>query len=516
MAIEGCGIPSICLMENAGKGAAELLRRTYPELLGGKVAILAGRGNNGGDGLVLARHLANWGISVEVYLLAHKDELKGDARKNLEIWLAMGGELREVKATADLKDISAASMVVDAIFGTGLNTEIQGLARDTIDLANALAKKVFAVDIPSGIDATSGKVLGVAIKADMTATFGCAKLGQVIDPGARYVGRLEVIDIGIPRYLFAKAGITTFLLDQEELSDHLLSPRDPAAHKGDFGHLLVLAGSPGKTGAAALVCQGAMRAGAGLVTLGIAESLNPIMEVKLTEAMTYPLPDGGCGHLIPDAWDAIERLMVDKSAIAIGPGISTHPDVEEVMRLLVTHAPSPMVIDADGLTIIAKHPDILKGCQAPLILTPHPGEMGRLLGTTAKEVQADRIAAARRCAHIYGGIVCLKGHRTVIATPAGEVYINPLGNPGMASGGMGDVLTGLIGGLLAQGIPPIEAAKWGVYLHALSGDLASQDVGEIPLVAGDLIEYLPIALAEVRDSAERGDAAHRYRCSRGD
>ena len=508
--IEECGIPGIVLMENAGRGAAELLVRYFPEARTGSVAILTGGGNNGGDGLVIARYLKNWGIQVKVYLVSSIDEVKGDAATNLQIWLAMGGELVEVVFKGDFagikKEFPKASLMVDAIFGTGLHSEVKGFLKDTISFVNSLPQPVMAVDIPSGLDATTGKVLGEAIRADLTVTFGLAKIGQVIEPGVSHVGQLEIIDIGIPRHLIPEAAIKTYLLGPDELDMSLLDPRPAQSHKGDYGHLFVLAGSPGKTGAASMVCSGAMRIGAGLVTLGIPAGLNPILEAKLTEAMTAPLPDAGSGYLTADAVERIYQLLEGKTALALGPGISTESPVQEVIVKLIPETTLPLVIDADGITALLSRLEILKQCKGSVILTPHPGEMARLAGITTQEVQTDRIGVAKSCAASYNAIVVLKGNRTVIATPDQEVYINPTGNPGMASGGTGDVLTGMIGGLLAQGLPPLEAAKWGVYVHGLAGDMAAQAIGEIPLIASDIIDYLPDALAEVKARAIRQDS----------
>jgi hydroxyethylthiazole kinase-like uncharacterized protein yjeF len=507
--IQECGIPGIVLMENAGKGAAELLARSFPKVREGKVGILAGPGNNGGDGFVIARHLKNWGVDAAVYLFSNMDDVHGDALTNLQVWINMGGELVEVIFKGDFarikKELLRASLIVDAIFGTGLNSEVKGHLKDVISFVNSLPQPVMAVDIPSGLDATNGKVLGAAIQATLTATFGLAKIGQVIEPGASYVGQLEVVDIGIPRHVINEADIKAHVIDYDALDLGLLAPRPIDAHKGDFGHLLVLAGSPGKTGAAAMICHGAMRTGAGLVTLGIPASLNPILEAKLTEAMTAPLPDAATGYLSADAWDLIRQLAEGKTALALGPGLSTGRQVQELILNLVPQVTLPMVIDADGITALASRPEVIKRCKNTVILTPHPGEMARLAGLTVQKVQEDRLGVAKGFASAYGCIVVLKGNRTVIATPEEEVYINQTGNPGMASGGMGDILTGMIGGLVAQGLPPLEAAKWGVFLHGLAGDRAAQQIGEIPLIASDIIDYLPDTLSEVTARANSGD-----------
>jgi hydroxyethylthiazole kinase-like uncharacterized protein yjeF len=507
--IQACGIPGIVLMENAGRGATETLTRSFPEVRSGWVAVLAGRGNNGGDGFVIARHLMNWGIRTRAYLLTGRDNVQGDALTNLRAWLNMGGELTEILSKGNFtkikKDLAHANLIVDAIFGTGLNSEVKGLYKDIISFINTLSQPVMAVDIPSGLDATTGKVLGTAVRADLTTTFGLAKIGQVIEPGAHYVGRLEILDIGIPQNFIEEADIKARLIDPEELNLSLLDPRPPQAHKGDYGHLFVLAGSPGKTGAAAMICSGALRTGAGLVTLGIPTSLNHILEAKLTEAMTEPLPDRGTGYLSRDASKRILQLLEGKTAVALGPGVSTHPEVQELLWELIPQISVPVVIDADGVTALASRPEILKTCPSPVILTPHPGEMARLAGTTTQHVQADRIGVAMDFAAAYGCIVVLKGNKTVVATPEGEVYINPTGNPGMASGGTGDVLTGMIGGLIAQGLPPLEAATWGVYLHGVAGDCAARIWGETSLIAGDIVDSLPDALEEVQARAYQKD-----------
>jgi hydroxyethylthiazole kinase-like uncharacterized protein yjeF len=337
------------------------------------------------------------------------------------------------------------------------------------------------------------------LRATLTVTFGLAKIGQVIESGSRYVGQLEVVDISIPRTLIEDADSKTYLLDIDELDRRLLVPRAAQTHKGDYGHLFVLAGSPGKTGAAAMLCHAALRVGTGLVTLGIPASLNPILESKLTEAMTEPLPERTAGYLSDDALERIQQLLTGKTAFALGPGISIVPAVQEMIVKLIPEVTIPLVIDADGITALASRPDVLKQCKSTVVLTPHPGEMARLAGLTVQKVQDDRIAVAKQFASAFGCIVVLKGNKTVIATPEEEVYINSTGNPGMASGGTGDVLTGMIGGLIAQGlIPPLEAVKWGVFLHGLAGDSAAQALGEIPLIASDIIDAIPDALSEVK------------------
>jgi NAD(P)H-hydrate epimerase len=330
----------------------------------------------------------------------------------------------------------------------------------------------------------------------LTVTFGLPKVGQVVHPGVIHVGRLEVIDIGIPAPFVEEEGIKNHLIEDDEIRRILSSPRPTQSHKGDYGHLLTIAGSVGKTGAAAMACDSAMRVGAGLVTLGIPEGLNPIMENKLTETMTCPLPQTDAISLSLDAFDTIMSLAEGKSALVLGPGISTDAETTALVRKIVQSLSLPMVIDADGITALAGDEKVLQKVKSPVILTPHPGEMARLMEMSPGEVQEDRIGVATRCAEDLGCHVVLKGARTVVSTPSGEVYINPTGNPGMASGGTGDVLTGMLGGFICQGLPLLDAAIVATYLHGLAGDRAASKKGERSLIATDLIEEIPTLLRE--------------------
>lgn len=493
-AIEEKGIPGIVLMENAGGGAAKVICRDFAKSLSQGAVVFAGSGNNGGDGSVIARHLINQGFLVRVYLLTEKEKVKGDARVNLDILTNMGAEVFPVTNWEKLKygmaTVEKSGVIIDAILGTGLQSEVKGFFKEVIELINLSGKPVVAVDIPSGLDTDRGKPLGTAIKANLTLTFGLPKLGQVISPGIDYVGKLEVIDISIPRDL----------IDKEEIKDNLLEatdfvsffhPRDSSSHKGDYGHLLVLAGSPGKTGAAAMASLAAMRIGTGLVTLGVPESLNPVMEAKLTEVMTEPLPEANKGFFSLKALPQVKELLKGKSALALGPGISTDKAVREFVEKIIITCEVPLVIDADGINCLVDRVELLKGRRAPLVLSPHPGEMARLMGCSVKEIQEDRVGICREFVKKFEVYLILKGARTVVAEPSGAIYINPTGNPGMASGGTGDVLTGMIGGLLAQGYDPVEAAKAGVFFHGLAGDEVSRDKGNSGMIASDLIEALP-------------------------
>jgi hydroxyethylthiazole kinase-like uncharacterized protein yjeF len=496
-AIEEQGIPSLVLMENAGRTTYQILRREFPDL-SGPVAVVAGRGNNGGDGLVVARYLAQAGTPVAVFLAAARDQVQGDAKVNLEIAARLGIEIVEVKEEKDLNllahRLARSELIVDALLGTGLNSEVRGLFRLLIDEINHLRPPVLAVDIPSGLCADTGQPLAAAVLAQVTVTYGWPKIGQILPPGRDYAGRLWQVDISIPLELAQK--VPTELAAAGEMRT-LLPPRPFAGHKGTFGHLVVLAGSEGKTGAATLTSEAALRAGAGLVTLGIPASLNDILEVKITEAMTLSLAEAaGARSLGLNALEPLKRFLEQKTALALGPGLGTHPETQELVRHLARHLPLPMVIDADGVNALAGDPDLLKSAAGPRIITPHPGEMARFLGITPQEVQADRLGIAREAAARTKAVLVLKGAQTVVADPQGRLSINSTGNSALASGGTGDVLTGLIGGFLAQKLTSWEAARLGVYLHGLAADYWAAQYGSRGLIAGDLLAIYPEVINE--------------------
>ncbi|MFB3884213.1 MAG: NAD(P)H-hydrate dehydratase [Thermodesulfobacteriota bacterium] len=496
--IELFRIPGIVLMENAGRGAAEAIASTFPDIRTKKIAIIAGKGNNGGDGFVIARHFLNQGIPVKVFLLTDPKSLRGDAESNFNIFHRMKGEVIPVPSTKDYqkikKSLESFDLLIDGIFGTGLDAEVRGYYREVIDHLNTLQKPIVAIDIPSGLDANTGKPLGAAVRATLTITFGLPKVGHLIAPGSDYTGTLKVIDIGIPKRLVEEEKIQTHLLEYDEIRKGLSIPRQSDTHKGDYGHLLVIAGSVGKTGAAAMACEAALRMGAGLVTLAIPKSLNPIMEVKLTEVMTEPLPETPKQTLSLRAFKSILRLCENKKAVVIGPGIGTYKETQSLVLKLIKALEVPIILDADGLTSLGAQPKNHLIKRQPLILTPHPGEMARLIASTPKDVQEDRIAASRNFAQTHHVYLALKGHRTLIATPRGEIFINPTGNPGLASGGTGDVLTGMIGGLISQGFDILSSLQISVYLHGLAGDTLAQELGQKSLVATDLIQKIPSLL----------------------
>lgn len=492
-AISRYGIPGAQLMENAGRCTVDEIIAAFGPY--GSAVIMAGKGNNGGDGYVIARLLGQKGWSVKVIILADRLQITGDAATNL-------GKLpgsaisfcpREGQLSAQhRKEILQADVIVDSLLGTGLRSNVSGVYLEAVDLMNASGRPVVAVDIPSGIDGTTGRVLGSAVRAYLTVTFAFAKLGHVLHPGAEHSGRLVVADIGIPPQLMEAASGYDFL--DEDTMRPMLHRRDRQAHKGRFGHCLVIAGSTGKTGAAALAANSAVRSGSGLVTLAAAESVHSILEIKTTEVMTVPLPDSGGGFLTNSAFPAIEKLLAGKDAVAIGPGLDRHPGTYALVRNLVESVALPLVIDADGLNALAEDMAVLKRKKSKMvILTPHPGEMSRLTGGTIPDLESIRIPVAQEFARSYGVFLVLKGARTIIASPDGTAAVNGSGNPGMASGGMGDVLTGIIVSLLGQGYTASDACRLGVFLHGFAADMVAEEKGEIGMNASDVLEKLPYA-----------------------
>lgn len=492
--IETGGIPGIELMENAGRGATLFLLDYFPEANQSSIGIIAGKGNNGGDGFVIARHLSQKGIQVIVYLLAKSSAVKGDAAANHKLLAPLGIpiiELPDEKSFSNYKDdMQHVDLWVDAILGTGLKSDVRGYYRDVINFINSLQKPVLAVDIPSGLNSDTGQPCGTCIQARATATFGFAKTGHILQPGAAFTGSLKVVDIGIPERIAAEIGPQQYLLTAEKIRTYF-QPRRPDIHKGGTGHLLVIAGSTGKTGAAAMTAMSAMRAGAGLVSLGVPQSLNAILESQVLEAMTEPLPDIDQGKLGESAFDTIKELAAGKQCLAVGPGLGQAEETRALVNRIIKESPAPLVIDADGLNNLAEDTQILQNLKVPVILTPHPGEMARLKKTSAAAIQADRVKSARDFAREFNVHVVLKGAGTVIAHPDGSVYINPTGNPGMAAGGMGDVLTGVIAGLVTQGFSPESATHAGVYLHGAAADTLAESIGPVGYLAGEVMDAVP-------------------------
>jgi ADP-dependent NAD(P)H-hydrate dehydratase / NAD(P)H-hydrate epimerase len=497
--IESFGIPGLVLMESAGRGAFDVLLKKFIDIQTKKIAVLAGRGNNGGDGFVIARYLMEKGIHVTIFLLSLKQKVTGDAKINMSlaqklcdrshtcsiIEIPDGDTFKEQKGSILLHDL-----FIDAILGTGLNSKVRGFFKDAIELINSSPKPVFSVDIPSGLNSDTGQALGVAVKADATATFAFAKAGHILYPGNIYTGDLDVIDIGIPQFIAKEQGINLFLIEKKDIAA-CFGPRKFLSHKGSYGHLLVIAGSRGKTGAASLCANSAMRCGTGLVTLGIAKSLNKSIEPQVIEPMTHPLPEKTRGFLSDNCLDEILRLLKDKQALALGPGLGTKKATADLVHKLIETSTVPLIIDADAINCIAQNIEVLKKKKASIILTPHPGEMARLCNLTPKDIQANRLGISSEFAKTHDIILVLKGAQTIISLPDGRSFICPAGNPGMASGGMGDVLTGIIAGLCAQGFSPENASLAGVFIHGMCADRLARDMGAFGFVATDMIQIIP-------------------------
>jgi len=500
LAIEESGVPSLTLMENAGRAVADAAARLTTGIEGQPIVIVCGRGNNGGDGFVAARHLAQMNRRVVVFLAAKESDVKGDSQGNLKRLRQLGIEVSQVVDPAVVaRACRGAGLVIDALLGTGLSGKVRDLPGKLIEVINDCSMPVLSVDVPSGLDADSGEPLGLAVRAVETVTMGLPKIGLYLYPGMDCAGRITIAEIGFPADLISKSPSAAELMDPEWVRV-LLPRRRPSVHKGRYGHVLAIAGSVGMTGAACLCAEGALRVGAGLVTVGCPASVNDVLETKLTEAMTYPLPETYTRTLDTRALALILELAEEASVVAIGPGLSREPETAVLVRRLVARVEKPMVIDADALNALADTPVILEDDHVSAVLTPHPGEMARLMGVSSEKVQARRVHFAEFAAQRFRSAVVLKGYRTIIAENDRPLTICPTGNPGMASGGTGDVLTGMIAGLIAQGLLPFEAAAAGSYLHGLAGDIAARRVGMASLLASDLLAELPEAFRSVMES----------------
>jgi ADP-dependent NAD(P)H-hydrate dehydratase / NAD(P)H-hydrate epimerase len=497
--IDDIGIPSLVLMENAGRQAVAAMEAMYGDLLERQVAVLCGRGNNGGDGFVVARTLAQRGVDVSVFLMGRVADVRGDARTNLEILGRLGLTVVEVADSQawelHFSEVSDCTLIVDAIFGTGLNAPVSGLIESVVADVNASGIPVVAIDLPSGLSADSAEPIGPSIEASLTVTLAAPKLPLVLPPGETRAGDIVIADIGIPGDVLESVdGPRVDLLTRASMRE-LITPRTPDSHKGDYGRVLVVAGSRGKTGAAHLSAVGALRSGAGLVTIATPASCQSVIAAMAAEYMTEALAETDEG-LDPEGVDRV--LDWARDVIAIGPGLGRADGTRNFIRQLVDRATMPLVIDADGLNAFSEDPDRLAGREGrDVIITPHPGEMGRLVGMSTDEVQSSRLEIARNFAATHHVYVVLKGHRTLIATPDEKVFINPTGNPGMATGGTGDVLTGMIAAWLAQLLDAEAACKLAVYLHGMAGDLAEADEGEVAMTAADVAGHLGDAIMEL-------------------
>jgi hydroxyethylthiazole kinase-like uncharacterized protein yjeF len=497
IAIEELGIPGPVLMENAGLRVVRALRARFEDVARERTVVVAGKGNNGGDGFVVARHLANSGGKPEVLLLAAKEEVKGDAAVNLAVILKMGIPVTEVRTAAEWKearvDVFHASIVVDAIFGTGLDKPLEGLYAAAVEDINKCRGFKAAVDIPSGLSADTFETIGPSVKADLTVALGAPKIAHIFPPAAERVGELVIAPIGIPPSLFDDPALKLELVEGSTLR-RFFGKRKKDTHKGTYGHVLVVAGSVGKSGAASLAGRAALRTGAGLVTVATAAGVLPSIARSMAELMTEPLAETPDRTIAAAALDRGIALLKGKDAVLVGPGLSTNASTAEFVLGLLPRIKTPCVIDADGLNIVASKLDVLRRMAGPVVLTPHPGEFARLAGRPNADVLRHRLELVPEFAAAHGVTVVLKGYRTLIAGPDGRVFVNPTGNPGMATGGTGDVLSGMIVAQLAQEKDALGAVLSAIYAHGLAGDIAADRLSEKALVAGDIVRYLAAAL----------------------
>jgi NAD(P)H-hydrate epimerase len=491
-------VPGIELMENAGAGVTEELLNYFKPTKTTRITVVCGKGNNGGDGFVIARLLKKKGRKVSVYLLGKTREMKGDAATNLKRCTRAKIKVNEIdeKSLGKLEDeLLKAGIIVDAIFGTGFEGKPRGISRDIIQFMNDCPAVKVAVDIPSGVNASTGEA-ELAVDADLTVTMALPKRGLFLFPGKGYTGDLVVHDIGVPPEVVIRENLNTFVLGKSDIEE-ALPVKLPDAHKWSCGHALAICGSTGFTGAASLTSISAMRSGCGLVTLVTPRSLNPVMEIKLTEVMTLPVDETPAGSLAFKAGKAILDFAAGADAVAIGPGLSQNRDTVKLVKHLLPRLGVPTVLDADGLNAFAGKAEKLKGLDFPLIITPHVGEASRLFGIDKKKILSRPVEFARKTAKDLGLVMVLKGAPTIIAGPDGDTYINPTGNQGLATAGSGDVLTGIIAGLLAQGADVLEAAASGVYIHGLIADLLLEEYGYFGFMAGELAETIPEAIADI-------------------
>jgi len=501
-AISELGIPSLVLMENAGVAVVKELEREFGELEGKRCLILVGRGNNGGDGLVAARHLLNRGAKVKVFLAAEERELSPDCKFNLDIFKKIQGEIHVLSqpVLSKLKiNLALNDLVIDALLGTGFSGELKGMMPEVIEMVNECRTPVVSVDIPSGVDPTTGAVRGPGVRAALTVVLGWLKTGLVLYPGREYCGKIRVVDIGIPKIL--AANIKRYLTNEQIMSE--LPARPGWGHKGTFGHCLVAAGSKSMTGAAYLTSQALLRAGAGLVTLAVPESIRS--QFPPSEVIVVPVPDGGNGYMGTSSIELLLKLMEKKDVLVVGPGLGSAPETESVVRALLENWQGPLVLDADGLNQLKDRSwlqALPETVRRKWVFTPHPGELSRLMKVPTAEVNANRMEIAWTAYQELGVNMVLKGAPTIIAGDS-RMYINSTGNPAMGTAGMGDVLTGIIGGLLAQGMDPFLAAAAGVYAHGKAGDYLSCRFGDRGIIASDMLKVIPMMLSrsEVRAAA---------------
>lgn len=483
---ERFGVPSIVLMENAALAVVDAISEHFPSC--DRVALVCGTGQNGGDGFAVARHLENRGVVPAIVIVGDRGSIKGDALTNLTVCERLGVPIYDVRSEADIETalahVADADLVVDALFGTGLNRPPEGVYAEVIRAIAELRIPVLAVDLPSGANASSPEPFEPCLQAEVTVTFAAPKLCHVFEPSALFCGEVIVADISIPEIAIDDELVQLALITPKDIHPHVVA-RLAATHKGTYGHVAIAAGSPGRSGAAVLCARGAVRTGAGLVTVMTDDDTARLVHAGSIESMTY-------------TGDDLETFLAGKSAVLIGPGLRDDEEAYARTRALVDAIELPMILDASGLNAFAARAGELNPHGRPRVITPHPGELARLLSTDTQSIARDRIGVAREAAKRTNCVVVLKGHQSLVAEPDGHVWVNPTGNPGMASGGMGDVLSGIIAALLARGTDPLDAACAGVYLHGLAGDLLAAELGDTGLTAMDLAERIPAAILRAR------------------
>ncbi len=484
---ERFGVPSIVLMENAAIAVVDAIFEHYPN--SDRVALVCGTGQNGGDGFAVARHLENRGVVPVIVIAGERASIKGDALTNLQVCERLGIPIYEVREGGDIETalahVADADVLVDALFGTGLNRAPSGVYADIIRGLAELRIPVLAIDLPSGANASSADPFDPCVQAEVTVTFAAPKLCHIFEPAALYCGEVIVADISIPDIAVEEEAVTLALITPKDVQPHV-APRLAATHKGTYGHVAIIAGSPGRSGAAVMCARGAIRTGAGLATV-------------MTDAETAKLVHAGSIESMTYAGSDLSEFLQNKDAALIGPGLRDDDASYETVRTMVSEIELPTIIDASALNAFASRAGEINPRGLPRVITPHPGELARILGTDTKSIGADRIAAAREAARACNCVVVLKGYQTLVAEPDGHVFVNPTGNPGMASGGMGDVLSGMVAALLARGTDPLDAACAAVYLHGLAGDILKEEIGDTGLAATDVAERIPSAIQRVRN-----------------
>jgi len=491
------GMRGTMLMENAGGACTDEIEQfvQHQNSFKGKIKIFCGTGNNGGDGFVIGRYLANRGYEIEQYLIGTMSRLNGDAKEHALIFLNYGNKLIELddESKIDHITINQDDIIVDAILGNGIKGAITGAILNVVGKINASGAKVIAIDIPTGLPTDFPHLIGDAIKATLTLTIGLPKISEVLYQTKKWVGELKIVDIGFPKDLLLSKEIKTNLISKTDVVQYFPKRRQDG-HKGDMGNVAIVAGSVGMTGAAILSARAAFLSGPGFVKLGIPQSLNEIAEKNLIEILTFPLAQTSEQSLSIHAYDGIKKMSKDSSSLLIGPGLSLNIETKQLVKKIIGECHLPLVVDADGLNILSENIAILENNHRPIILTPHIGEMSRLIKKSKEEILNDPIKYATSFAKKWKAIIVLKSASTIVADPEGNIWVNVLGNDGMAKAGSGDILAGLIAGFWAQGVEGIQAAIIGTWIHSMAGDLASVKKGKNAMMATDILDAIPEAI----------------------